>query len=73
MKLSQQKYVAPYFLSGILLGLGQQDRAIEHLERAGEEPSHWLIYLHIDPSMDAVRSEPRCQALLRRIGSPPNL
>jgi eukaryotic-like serine/threonine-protein kinase len=70
VKLSQQKYIAPYFLSGIYLGLGQRDRAIEDLEKAGEEPSHWLIYLHLDPSMDTVRSEPRCQALLRRITLP---
>ena len=72
LKLSQQKYVAPYFLSGIYLGLGQQDRAIEDLEKAAQEPSHWLIYLRIDPGMDAVRSEPRCQALLRRIAWPRN-
>jgi TolB-like protein/tetratricopeptide (TPR) repeat protein len=72
LKLSQQKYIAPYFLSGIYLGLGQQDRAIEELEKAAQEPSHWLIYLRIDPSMDAVRSEPRCQALLRRIALPRN-
>ena len=70
IKLSQQKYVAPYFLSGIYLGLRQQDRAMEYLEKAGEEHSHWLIYLHIDPGVDSLRSNPRFQALLRRIGLP---
>ena len=68
LKLSQQKYVASYFLSGINLGLGQHDRAIEYLEKAAEEHSHWLIYLHIDPGMDALRSNPRFQDLLGRIG-----
>jgi serine/threonine-protein kinase len=69
-KLAKQKYVAPYFLAGIHIGLGEDDRAMECLERSYEEHSHWLIYLHIDPSMDALRSDPRFQGLLRRVGLP---
>ncbi|MFZ0284542.1 MAG: protein kinase [Terriglobales bacterium] len=69
-KLAQQKYVAPYFFAGIHIGLGENDRAIECLEKSYEEHSHWLIYLHIDPSMDGLRENPRFQALLRRIGLP---
>ncbi|HTX14917.1 MAG TPA: tetratricopeptide repeat protein [Candidatus Baltobacteraceae bacterium] len=68
--LAKQKYVAPYFLVGVYVGLGQDDRAIEYLERAYEERSHWLIYLHIDPSMDALRYNPRFQQMLRQIGLP---
>ena len=69
-KLAQQKYIAPCFFAGIHIGLGENDRAIECLEKSFEEHSHWLIYLHIDPSMDALRSDPRFQDLLRRIGLP---
>jgi serine/threonine-protein kinase len=65
-----QKYVAPYFLAGIYAGLGEDNRAIECLEKSYEEHSHWLIYLHIDPSLDGLRSDPRFQDLLRRIGLP---
>ena len=70
VKLSKQRYVAPYFLAGIHIGLGQDDRAIECLEKAYEERSHWLIYLHIDPSMDALRYNPRFKELLHRVGLP---
>jgi len=70
VQLSSQKYVSPYFLSGIYLGLGQHDRAIDYLEKAYEERSHWLLYLHIDPSMDSLRSNPGFQDLLRRVGLP---
>jgi eukaryotic-like serine/threonine-protein kinase len=69
-KLATQKYVAPYFFAGIHIGLGENDRAIECLEKSYEEHSHWLLYLHLDPSMDALRSNPRFQDLLQRIGLP---
>jgi serine/threonine protein kinase/tetratricopeptide (TPR) repeat protein len=66
--LAQQKYVAPYFFAGIHLGLGDNERAIEYLEKCYEEHSHWLIYLHLDPSMDGLRDNPGFQSLLRRVG-----
>ncbi len=69
-ELTKHKYVAPYFFAGIHIGLGEDDRAIEYLEKSHEEHSHWLIYLHIDPSMDALRSNPRFKDLLRRVGLP---
>jgi TolB-like protein/tetratricopeptide (TPR) repeat protein len=69
-KLAQQRYVASYFLAGIYVGMGEDDRAMEYLEKAHEEHSHWLIYLHLDPGMDALRSNPRFQDLLRRVGLP---
>jgi eukaryotic-like serine/threonine-protein kinase len=70
LKLAKQKYVAPYFFAGIYIGLGDNERAIECLEKSYEEHSHWLIYLHIDPSMDALRDDPRFQNLLQRVGLP---
>ena len=70
LEVSRQKYVSPYFISGIHLGLGQQDRAVEYLEKAWEDHSHWLLYLHIDPGMDGLRSNSRFQDLLRRIRLP---
>jgi eukaryotic-like serine/threonine-protein kinase len=67
-RLATQKYVAPYFFAGIHIGLGENDRAMDYLEKAYEEHSHWLIYLHLDPSMDGLRENPRFQNLLRRVG-----
>jgi tetratricopeptide (TPR) repeat protein len=69
-KLAKHKYVAAHFLAGIHIGLGENDCAIEYLEKSYMEHSHWLIYLHIDPSMDALRSDPRFQDLLRRVALP---
>ena len=69
-ELAKQKYVAPYFFAGIYIGLGENGRAIEYLEKCYEEHSHWLIYLHVDPSMDGLRDNQDFQGLLRRIGLP---
>jgi serine/threonine-protein kinase len=69
-ELAKHKYVAPHFFVGIHIGLGENERAIEYLEKSWEDHSHWLIYLHLDPSMDALRSNPGFQDLLRRVGLP---
>jgi tetratricopeptide (TPR) repeat protein len=69
-KLGEQRYVAPHFFAGIYVGLGEHDRALEYLEKSYAEHCHWLIYLHIDPSMDSLRDNPGFQDLLRRVGVP---
>jgi serine/threonine-protein kinase len=68
--LAKQKYVAPHFFAGIHIALGENDKAIEYLEKSFEEHCHWLIYLHLDPSMDGLRDDARFQDLLRRVGLP---
>lgn len=69
-ELAKRKYVSPHFFAGIHIGLGENGRAMEYLEKSWEEHCHWLIYLHLDPSMDELRSDPRFQDLLRRVGLP---
>lgn len=69
-ELAKEKYVAPYFFAGLHVGLGESERAIEYLEKCYEEHSHWLIYLHLDPSMDALRDHPGFKRILHRVGLP---
>ena len=70
-ELANHKYVGAYFFAGIYAGLGEDDLAIESLEKSCEEHSHWLLYLHMHPGFDSLRSYPRFQDLLRRVGLPP--
>lgn len=67
---SQKKYVPPYEIGMVYLGLGQKDRAFEFFEKAFEERSGWMAYLKVDPRLDPVRSDPRFADLLRRVGFP---
>jgi serine/threonine protein kinase/tetratricopeptide (TPR) repeat protein len=69
-ELAKQKYVAPYFFSGIHVGLGENDRALDYLERCYQDHSHWLIYIDKDPSLDGLRDYARFQNILRHLGIP---
>ena len=67
---SKQRYVSSYQFALVELGVGRTDQAIRELEAAFEERSTLLTYLKMDPRFDPLRSDPRFQDLLRRIGLP---
>ncbi len=48
--------------------LGDVDAALDELERAYERRNYNLMYLAVDPVYDGIRSEPRFQAILQRMG-----
>jgi len=52
------------------MGLGDRAGALNHLERAYASDSQWLGWLKFDKAFDTIRSEPRFQALLTKIGLP---
>ena len=49
--------------------LGDHDRAIEFLERAYAKRSGDMLYIGVEPHFDPLRSDPRFQALVRRVGN----
>ncbi len=65
----REGYVSPYLIATIYAGLDNKDRAFEFLEKARRERC-WDIAWQIkaDPRIDNLRSDPRFQALLRRVG-----
>jgi len=64
---SRHHYVFPSVFAYAYLGLGEKDRALTYLEQAYEEQDPGLFYLKASPLLDSLRSEPRFQALLRRV------
>jgi len=54
----------------VYAALGDVDTAFEWLERAYERRSLRLSWLSVEPAIDPLRSDPRFQDLLRRIGFP---
>jgi Tfp pilus assembly protein PilF len=65
---ARTKFVSPYFLATAYAGMGDKDKAFEWLETAYRERSDWMTYLKVDPELDSLRSHPRFQDLLRRVG-----
>lgn len=68
--LAKQRYISPFFYSWIHIGLGDTDLALEHLEKAYDQGCGWMAHLNVEPMMDPLRSDPRFEDLLRRIGFP---
>jgi tetratricopeptide (TPR) repeat protein len=68
---SGTKYVPPFAMALINLGLGQKDRAFDWLERAYQAHDVHLMYLTVDPKWDPLRNDPRFDKLLARCGWPP--
>ncbi len=56
----------------VYAALGEADAAFEWLERAYQGRSLLLTTIRVDPGFDPLRSDPRFQDLLRRIGFPEN-
>jgi tetratricopeptide (TPR) repeat protein len=65
---SENQYVSPYGIAEVYVALGDFDKAFHWLERAYEERSVYLIYLPVEPRLDPVRSDPRFEDFLERMG-----
>jgi len=69
-ELSKSKYVSPMDFVLVYAGLGDKEKAFLRLERAYEERSDALGRIKVDPVFDSLRSDPRLQDLVRRMGLP---
>jgi Flp pilus assembly protein TadD len=67
---SKKGYVAPTNFAKIYIGLGDKDQAFAWLEKGYQQRDFWLTFLKGDPVFDSLRSDPRSQDLVRRIGLP---
>ncbi len=67
-RAAARRYVAPYELASVHLGLGRTDEALTLLERAVEDRSHSLMFARMDPRFDPLREAPRFAAVLRAAG-----
>lgn len=69
LRQSKKNYVSPYMIGTVYAGLGNKEKAFEFLDKAYREKSPDIPYfLKGDLRLDALRSDPRFQDLLRRVG-----
>jgi hypothetical protein len=65
---SKLKYVSPYWMAIINLGLNEDDETFEWLQKACDERNAWLVYLNVNPLFDRIRTDRRFEQLLEQLG-----
>lgn len=68
IELNERRYVTPAALVYVYTGLGDKDQAFIWMEKAYQERSNFIAYLKVVPVVDPLRSDPRFDDLLRRVG-----
>jgi TolB-like protein/DNA-binding winged helix-turn-helix (wHTH) protein len=64
-------YVSPFLLAEACSDLKRKDEALSYLEAAYQERSPKLVHIQSTPRFDFLHSEPRYQAIVRKMGLPP--
>ena len=67
MSLHLHGYVPPFNLALIYLGMGDNERAMNYLEKAYSAHSQLLCWLKMDKIFDPLRKDPRFIALLKKL------
>jgi predicted Zn-dependent protease len=66
--VSVRRYVSPFYVAFLYIGLGDREQAVAWLDRGYDDRSNNMIFLNVVPQFDTLRSEPRFQGLRHRIG-----
>jgi tetratricopeptide (TPR) repeat protein len=69
-ELSKHRYVSPYNIACIYVGLNDKDQAFEWLERAYQERSFFMVLLKTETVLENLRPDPRYKDLLKRMNLP---
>jgi TolB-like protein len=65
---AKKRYIPPTYFGMLFAGMGDRDKAMTWLEKAYQERADGLTWLNVEPMLDDVRSDPRFQELIRKIG-----
>ena len=72
-ELSKRRYVCPYEIAAVYVGLGEDDQAFEWFQQAVRDRSDCVPWLSVDPRFDRIRSDPRFTELLEQVGLVPRV
>jgi hypothetical protein len=66
-----RRYVWNYTFAVVHVGFGENDKAIDFLERDyREQVDYELALLKVDPMLDPLRGDPRFEALVSKVFAP---
>ena len=67
---SKTQYVSPYYFAIVYAGLGENETAMDWLDKAFADRSNGLVFLQVEPELDGLRSNPRFIALRKKLEFP---
>ncbi|HEY9502502.1 MAG TPA: protein kinase [Pyrinomonadaceae bacterium] len=67
-ELAKQRYVPAYGFGIAYAALGDKDQAFQWLERSLQDGGWEITFLKVDPGVDSLRSDPRFNDLVKRLG-----
>jgi TolB-like protein/DNA-binding winged helix-turn-helix (wHTH) protein/Flp pilus assembly protein TadD len=65
---ASRKYVSPLRIAAAYAELGDKEQALRYLEIGYEHRTPELVWVHLEPVYDFLHSDPRFQALVKKIG-----
>ncbi len=65
--LAQKQFVSPYGIASYYAVIGDNEHALDWLEKAYSERDGTLVWLKVHPRLDGLRGEPRFRDLLARL------
>jgi TolB-like protein/DNA-binding winged helix-turn-helix (wHTH) protein len=58
----------PYDVGHFAMVAGEHALALDWLEKSYQHHDYWMLFINVDPEYDAIRSDPRFQAIVHRLG-----
>ena len=58
----------PYEVALVATLKGDHSLALDWLEKSYQHHDYWLLFINVDPEYDEIRSDPRFQAIVHRLG-----
>ena len=69
-EMERRRFVSPFMLALFYDGLGDKDKALQHLNRAFEVRDPQLLWVNLEPELEDLKADPGFTDLLQRMGVP---
>jgi hypothetical protein len=64
---SKKRYVSPFLITFLYVGLDDKDKALSWLEKAYDQRNYRLVFLKSTPFLDGLRSDTKFIGLLKKM------
>ncbi len=69
-KIASHRHISPYHEALVYCALGRTEQAMDLLERAYETRDAKILWIGVDPELDALHGQPRFNELIRKLNHP---